>query len=186
MTNDLEHRNAQLSLRAYELHERLRINSQTNLMKMSSQHVFVQELMNAYKTSIKVRVLNLRSKSLKWYERVAYTNSWIFWMIKSKEWQLIRFLKRNRRYVHSIEDFIRVAKEKARLTQCFSHRYREKRYEFLIVNIIEECLNDDLKFLVDFVLDLFVFKLISKQRIYSLWSLSRQSIYFIEAFQKSN
>ena len=186
MTKDLEHKNAQLSLRTYELHEQLRINSQANLMRMSSQHVFVQELMNAYETSIKIKVLNLRSKSLKWYRRIAYTNSWIFWTIKSKEWQLIWSLNRNRRYVHSIENFIKVAKEKTRLTQCFSHQYREKRYEFLIVNMIEECLNDDLKSLVDSVLDLFVFKLISKQRIYSLWSLSRQNIYLIEASQKSN
>ena len=186
MTNDLEHKNAQLSLRSYELYKQLRINSQANLMRISSQHVFVQELMNAYEISIKIRVLNLRSKSLKWYRRVAYTNSWVFWTIESREWQLIWSLKRNCRYVHSIENFIRVAEKKTRLTQCFSHQYRENKYEFLIVNMIEKCLNDNLKSLVDFMLDLSVFKLISKQRIYNLWSLSRQNIYLIEASQKSN
>ena len=64
---DANHRQIQLSLTEYESldQKQLRINAKTNLMKLRSQHFFVQNLMNVYEKSIEIKMLSLKEKSLK-------------------------------------------------------------------------------------------------------------------------
>ena len=60
-----QYRQAQLSLIDFQLREKLYVSSNIKLMKLSSQHVFLQKLMNAYEIYLDKHVLNLDRKLLK-------------------------------------------------------------------------------------------------------------------------
>ena len=70
--------------------------------------------------------------------------------------------------------------KKARLAQCFLHEYRNRRYGFVVVDVLQRCFIDSQP-LQDPVLDLPVYKYISNQRIYPLSSVSPRTIYLIDA-----
>ena len=75
--------------------------------------------------------------------------------------------------------------KKTRLAQCFLHEYRNKRYDFVIIDILQKYFIDS-QFLQDSILDLFVYKNIFNQRIYFLSSILLRTIYFINVFEESD
>jgi len=71
--------------------------------------------------------------------------------------------------------------------QYFLHKYRDKHYKFLIVDVLQKCFTRQLReFLDNLVLDLVVYNYISRQRIYLIISISRELIYLLNALDKLN
>ena len=132
------------------------------LMKLSLQHSFLQQLLNAYEICLKKKSIDLERKKIKWYQRVTYTN------------------EKNRRHVYNTENFIIVNDEKIRLIQCLLHEYRSKRYEFFVVNSVDDTM------LIDFVLNFIVYTQSDNHWIYSIISISNEIIYLIDASNESN
>ena len=64
LKND-EYHSAQISIREFILNNYFRIRAITNLMKLNSQHNFVQHLMIVYKTKYRLRVMNFDISKLK-------------------------------------------------------------------------------------------------------------------------
>ena len=76
---------------------------------------------------------------------------------------------------------------KVKLIQCFVHTYRRIRYEFLIMNVIEQCIfsKNFTKYLMNFVLNLSMYRIIDEQRIYFLFVVLNETMYLIEISKKS-
>ena len=75
------------------------------------------------------------------------------------------FYKINKRYMYIVRDYIIIINDvKTYFTQCFLHSYRNNKYKFIIINIVQACFekNDLLKSFVDLVLNLFVYIYIVK------------------------
>ena len=72
--DDSTHYNVQLFLFDFVLNKQLRIKSKTNLMKLNFQHFFLQSLMTTYRRNYNFRVMNFENKTLKWYQKIAYTD----------------------------------------------------------------------------------------------------------------
>ena len=88
--------------------------------------------------------------------------------------------EKNRRHVYNTKDFIIVNDEKIRLIQCLLHEYRNKRYEFFVVDFVDDTM------LINFVLNFVVYTQSSNHRIYSIISISNEIIYFIDASNEPN
>ena len=131
-------------------------------MKLSLQHFFLQQLLNVYELYLKKKSIDFERKKIKWYRRVTYTN------------------ERNRRHVYNTEDFIIVDDEKTRLIQCLLHEYKRKRYEFLVIDFVNNTM------LINFVFDLIIYTKSKNHRIYSIIAISNEIIYFIDASNESN
>ena len=76
--------------------------------------------------------------------------------------------------------------KKTRFAQCFLHKYRNKRYNFVIIYVLQKCFIKYLQSLQDSVFDLLVYKYIFNQRIYSLLSILSRTIYFIDVPEELN
>lgn len=72
---DGEHRLAQISLAGFQLEGELQVSSYARLIKLPMQHPFMQQLIDTYKRCYELHVLNFGRKPLKWYRRIAYTDS---------------------------------------------------------------------------------------------------------------
>ena len=72
---DIGHTFAQLSLKGFVLGNQLRIKPRANLMKLAPRHPFLQQLMLAYSREYGMNVIDFGHKPLKWYRRLAYTDS---------------------------------------------------------------------------------------------------------------
>ena len=95
------------------------------------------------------------------------------------------FRNRNRRHIYRVENFLFVNNIKTRLAQCFFHKYREKRYKFFVIKIIESCFaKQSHEHLMNFVLNLLTYILISTQLIYFLSTFFYETIYLIEALNE--
>ena len=88
--------------------------------------------------------------------------------------------EKNRRHVYNTKNFIIVNDEKIRLIQCLFHEYKSKRYEFFIVDFVDDTM------LINSVLNLIVYTQSSNHRVYSVISISNEIIYFIDASNESN
>ena len=75
---DDKYHSAQVSMREFVLNNYFRIRAITNLMKLDSQHNFVQHLMVVYRTEYRLRVMDFDISGLKWYRRIVYTDSCVF------------------------------------------------------------------------------------------------------------
>ena len=64
LKND-EHHSTQISIREFILNNYFRIRAITNLMKLNSQHNFVQHLMIVYRTKYRLRVMDFDTSELK-------------------------------------------------------------------------------------------------------------------------
>ena len=62
---DNNHKFAQLSLCDFRLNSYFRINSNVKLMRLSSRHLFIRQLMNAYELDYDIRIVNLKINKLK-------------------------------------------------------------------------------------------------------------------------
>ena len=65
MITDNNHRFAQLSLCDFRLNSYFRIDSNVKLMRFSSRHSFIRQLMSAYELDYDIRIVNLRINKLK-------------------------------------------------------------------------------------------------------------------------
>ena len=72
---DDEHHSSQVSLSGFVLDGYFRIMASTNLMKLNIQHRFVQHLMAAYRNEYGLNVMDFGIRALKWYRRIAYTDT---------------------------------------------------------------------------------------------------------------
>ena len=99
--------------------------------------------------------------------------------------------KINHRHVYNVKNFFNVSDIKNCLLQCFFHIYRQRIYEFIIVDIVkfvEKTMNviNHIEYLIDFVLNFFVYKLFKTQAIYELFSIMNDLLYFIQTSYESN
>ena len=124
---------------------------------------FLQSLLNVYELYLKKRSIDLERKKIKWYRRITYYTN-----------------EKNRRHVYNTEDFIIVDDEKTRLIQCLLHEYKRKRYEFLVIDFVNNTM------LINFVFDLIIYTKSKNHRIYSIIAISNEIIYFIDASNESN
>ena len=113
------------------------------------------------------------------------TNKWTFDYIKKVD-EILR--KRNKRHIYNVNDYLMIQKKKPRLIQCFAYTHKRKSYNFLIVNIVERCLNskNDHKWLMNSILNLSVYKITKKQRIYFIFYFFHNIVYFIEVSNESD
>ena len=65
MINDRQHLRTQFSNNDFEFHKKLSINNEVKLIKLSSQHLFLQQLLHIYEIVIDKRIVNLERKFLK-------------------------------------------------------------------------------------------------------------------------
>ena len=74
------------------------------------------------------------------------------------------FYKINKRYIYKIKDYIKIKNVKTYFTQCFLHSYRNNKYKFFIINIVQICFkeNDLSKFFANLILNFFVHIYIAK------------------------
>ena len=69
------------------------------------------------------------------------------------------FYKVNKRYMYNMRDYNKINDVKTYFAQCFLHLYRDNKYNFLIINIMQICFekNNDLsKSLADLILNFFI------------------------------
>lgn len=109
------------------------------------------------------------------------------------------FRRANRRHVYNVNDYLFVGGRYAQLAQCFCHTYRQKRYAFLITNMIvplwerdikeadaiahedDDDDDDGMRQVLDPVLDLPMHRFVGTQRIYGLPALFHDTVYMIDA-----
>ena len=80
------------------------------------------------------------------------------------------FYKVNKRYIYNVRDYIKIENVKTYFTQCFLHLYRDNKYKFIIINIVQICFekNDLSKSFANLILNFFVHIYIAKQRIFDI------------------
>ena len=61
---------------SFKLFDRLSVNPIMNSSKISLQHPFIQELLDAYMEDYGKRVVGLGSKRFRWYIRIAFTDKY--------------------------------------------------------------------------------------------------------------
>ena len=71
------HLKVRLSMRGFVLDGYFRIRATTNLMKLSPQHDFVQHFMAAYRNEYGINIMDLGTKPLSWYQRIAFTTRYV-------------------------------------------------------------------------------------------------------------
>ena len=93
--------------------------------------------------------------------------------------------------MYNVKNFLNVNDIKNRLLQCFFYTYQQRIYKFIIVNIVkfvEKTMNviNHIEYLIDFVLNFFVYKMFKTQTIYEFFSIINDLFYFIQALYESN
>ena len=93
--------------------------------------------------------------------------------------------------MYNVKKFFNVNDIKSRLLQCFFYTYRQRIYEFIIVDIVksvEKTMNvmNHIEYLIDFMLNFFVYKMFKTQTIYEFFSIMNDLFYFIQTSYESN
>ena len=100
------------------------------------------------------------------------------------------FNKINRRHVYNIDNYVYLNSIKniikKRLTQLFIYIYRRKVYAFLIIFAIQKLYETNDSFIINLVLDFFVYRFRDAQIIHALYILNYNKLYFIDALNNDN
>ena len=94
------------------------------------------------------------------------------------------FHKHNRRYIYNIQNHIWVKDRKDRIIQFFSHIFRRRTYEFVIVNLVDtikQILNEKNNWTLrmNSILNFFVFKLFQTQIVYDISIIETKLLYLL-------
>ncbi|KAL8798951.1 MAG: hypothetical protein Q9200_007661 [Gallowayella weberi] len=143
-----------------------RLRQRTYLPKLDSQHHFVRELIVAYERDYGVRrVVDLGRGRLIWKERIAYTDP-----------------TTKRRWVFNTGDYLLFHDQPTRLAQCFIHTYQGSYRVFFIANTVDrELLPSSGSPISDPVLNLDIFSVSRRQKVYGLPALKNEIQYYINA-----
>ena len=92
------------------------------------------------------------------------------------------FHKHNRRYIYNIQNHIWMRNRKNRIIQFFSHIFRRRTYEFVIVNLVDtikQILNEKNNWTLRMIsiLNFFVFKLSQTQIVYDTSIIEAKLLY---------
>ena len=95
----------------------------------------------------------------------------------------------NRRHIYNFNDYLHVEQIKNRIAQFFSHIYRRRTYDFVIVNIVKSEIVDRSNYwdeIMNSVLALFAYKLQNTQIVYDLFAVNDDILYLIDASYESD
>ena len=101
------------------------------------------------------------------------------------------FHRHNRRYIYNIQDHIWMRNRRDRIAQFFSHIFRRRTYEFVIVNLVDTIKQilkkkDSWTLRMNSVLNLSVFKLAQTQIVYDTSIIEAKLLYLLSASSESD
>ena len=95
----------------------------------------------------------------------------------------------NRRHVYNFNDYLHVEQIKNRIAQFFSHIYRRRTYDFVIVNVVKFEIVDKSSYwneIMNSILALFVYRLQNTQIVYDFLAINDDILYLIETSYESD
>lgn len=167
LVDDPNHRQPRLSIKGFRLTAvatRLGIKASMKLPKLGQLHPFIVNLREAYGRDYGLEgITDWGNKTLKWSNRIAFTSAG------------------NKRCVYRGNDFVVVQDDRpARLLQCFTHVYRQRRYSFFIVQHMKAEQDSQGRQIKDNVLGLDLWSACPQYIVYGLPALKDIRPYFIQ------
>ena len=99
-------------------------------------------------------------------------------------WECFSF-NNNRRHVYNLNDYLHVEQIKNRIAQFFSHIYKRRTYDFVVINVVKSEMIDKSNYwneIMNSIFALFVYKLQNKQIVYNFLAINDDILYLIETF----
>ena len=95
----------------------------------------------------------------------------------------------NRRHVYNLNDYLHVEQIKNRIAQFFSHIYRRRTYDFVMINVVKSEMIDRSNYwdeIMNSIFALFAYRLQNTQIVYDLFAVNDDILYLIETSYESD